>query len=158
MPAPPYSWGNTVPISPSLPSSLTVASGKSPFSSHSMTCGLISRSANSRTLFFNCSCSSFSWKSKVASAHTGIVCSQVSAWKGDAEPEFLIKAQRPRGKKLRPEEKAEGRRNPHEHWQLVVFSAPNPPAGLFCIFLPFWQFPTPEAKPNKKTQKTDRRD
>src|SRR6266567_847413 len=63
IPAPPSSAGNTMPISPSLPSSLTVESGKSPASSHLRTCGAISRSANSRTLFFSCSCSSFSWKS-----------------------------------------------------------------------------------------------
>src|SRR5437016_13757709 len=65
MPAPPYSGGKIIPRKPSLPSSLMVAIGKSPASSHVMTLGLISRSANSRTLFFNCSCSSFSWKSKV---------------------------------------------------------------------------------------------
>src|SRR5438132_108050 len=63
IPAPPSSAGNTTPISPSLPSSLIVASGKSPASSHLRTLGPISRSANSRTLFLSCSCSSFSWKS-----------------------------------------------------------------------------------------------
>src|SRR5579864_9163902 len=65
MPAPPYSGGKIIPSIPSLPSSLMVASGNSPASSHFMTLGLISRSANSRTLFFSCSCSSFSRKSKV---------------------------------------------------------------------------------------------
>src|SRR5271165_1905591 len=64
MPAPPYSTGKMVPSSPSLPSSLTVSSGNSPGSSHFMTLGAISRSANSRTIFFSCSCSSESWKSK----------------------------------------------------------------------------------------------
>src|ERR1039458_10174831 len=64
MPAPPYSVGKMVPISPSLPSSLTVSSGKVPGSSHFITLGAISRSAKSRTIFFNCSCSSESWKSK----------------------------------------------------------------------------------------------
>src|SRR6266851_3374504 len=67
MPAPPYSGGKTIPSRPSWPSSLTVASGKTPASSHFMTLGAISRSANSRTLFFSCSCSSLSWKSKMPS-------------------------------------------------------------------------------------------
>src|ERR1019366_2989990 len=64
MPAPPYSTGKMVPIRPSLPNSLTVSSGKVPGSSHFITLGAISRSAKSRTIFFNCSCSSESWKSK----------------------------------------------------------------------------------------------
>src|ERR1035441_454526 len=63
MPEPPYSTGKIVPSSPSLPSSFTVSSGNSLASSHFMTLGAISRSANSRTIFFNCSCSSESWKS-----------------------------------------------------------------------------------------------
>src|SRR3974377_868811 len=63
MPEPPYSVGKTVPSSPSLPSSLTITIGKSLASCHFMTRGPISRSANSRTIFFNCSCSSESWKS-----------------------------------------------------------------------------------------------
>src|SRR4051812_39747073 len=62
-PAPPYSCGKMMPINPSLPNSLMVCSGNSDFSSHSITCGLISRSANSRTDFLRASCSSFSWKS-----------------------------------------------------------------------------------------------
>src|SRR5215467_4789658 len=65
MPAPPYSVGKMIPSSPSLPSSLIVANGNSPASSHFITLGRISRSANSRTLFCRCSCSSFSWKSKI---------------------------------------------------------------------------------------------
>src|ERR1017187_239137 len=64
IPAPPYSGGKIVPIRPSFPSSLIVASGNSQASSHFMTFGAISRSANSRTLFLRCSCSSFNWKSK----------------------------------------------------------------------------------------------
>src|SRR5208283_4035919 len=64
MPAPPYSVGKIVPNKPSLPSSLIVARGNSPGSSHFMTLGAISRSAKSRTIFFSCSCSSESWKSK----------------------------------------------------------------------------------------------
>src|SRR5271165_948431 len=64
MPAPPYSAGKIVPSSPNLPSSLMVARGKSPGSSHFITLGAISRCAKSRTIFFNCSCSSESWKSK----------------------------------------------------------------------------------------------
>src|SRR5216683_962482 len=67
IPAPPSSCGNTTPISPSLPSSLMVASGNSPASSHLRTLGAISRCANSRTLFLSCSCSSLSWKSKAVS-------------------------------------------------------------------------------------------
>src|SRR5436190_5433715 len=63
MPAPPSSAGKTTPSIPSLPSSLIVESGKSPASSHFRTFGAISRSANSRTLFLSCNCSSFSWKS-----------------------------------------------------------------------------------------------
>src|SRR5580658_7989775 len=66
MPAPPYSDGKTVPNRPSLPSSLMVASGNSLASSHVITLGAISRSANWRTLFFSCCCSSFSWKSKIS--------------------------------------------------------------------------------------------
>src|SRR5579862_3817004 len=76
MPAPPYSCGKTTPSKPILPSSLMVASGNSPASSHSMTCGLISRSANSRTLFFSCSCSSFSRKSTVPSSTRGTAVRQ----------------------------------------------------------------------------------
>src|SRR5215467_6677279 len=83
MPAPPYSTGKTVPISPSLPSSLIVASGNSPASSHFITCGAISRSANSRTLFFSCSCSSLSWKSKVLSA---IECDEFQFRRGRRPP------------------------------------------------------------------------
>src|SRR5271157_2834572 len=64
MPAPPYSGGKIAPIRPSLPSSLIVARGNSAASSHFMMLGAISRSANSRTLFFRWSCSSLSWKSK----------------------------------------------------------------------------------------------
>src|SRR5438552_14140064 len=64
MPAPPSSAGKIIPISPSLPNSLTVASGYSPASSHFMTCGAISRAAKSRTLRRKCCCSSLSWKSK----------------------------------------------------------------------------------------------
>ena len=40
MPAPPYSGGKTIPSNPSLPSSLMVARGNSPASSHFMTLGL----------------------------------------------------------------------------------------------------------------------
>src|SRR5579864_2094380 len=65
MPAPPYSGGKTVPSRPSLPSSLIVDRGKSPASSHFITLGAISRSANSRTVFLSCCCSSFSRKSKI---------------------------------------------------------------------------------------------
>src|SRR5215471_3641382 len=64
MPEPPYSEGKTIPSRPSLPNSLMTASGNSLASSHFMTLGAISRSANSRTIFFSCSCSSESWKSK----------------------------------------------------------------------------------------------
>src|SRR5438105_1127458 len=64
MPAPPSSAGKIIPIRPSLPNSLTVASGYSPASSHFMTCGAISRAAKSRTLRRKCCCSSLSWKSK----------------------------------------------------------------------------------------------
>src|SRR5208337_4901676 len=64
MPALPYSVGKIVPISPSLPSSLMVTRGNSAGSSHFITLGAISRSAKSRTIFFKCSCSSESWKSK----------------------------------------------------------------------------------------------
>src|SRR6202050_5104523 len=67
MPGPPYSAGKIVPSKPSLPNSLMVARGNSRASSHSMTWGRISRSANSRTLFLRCSCSSFSWKSNESS-------------------------------------------------------------------------------------------
>src|SRR5208282_2505581 len=69
MPAPPYSGGKIVPIRPSLPSSLIVDRGNSQASSHFMTFGAISRWANSRTVFFRCSCSSLSWKSKRYSPH-----------------------------------------------------------------------------------------
>src|SRR6185437_14610996 len=68
MPAPPYSAGNTIPISPSLPSSFTVAKGNSLASSHFITLGAISCSANSRTLFLSWFCSSFSRKSTQSSA------------------------------------------------------------------------------------------
>src|SRR5438477_4511984 len=64
IPAPPSSAGKMIPIRPSLPNSLTVASGYSPASSHFMTCGAISRAAKSRTLRRKCCCSSLSWKSK----------------------------------------------------------------------------------------------
>src|ERR1700692_456468 len=63
MPAPPYSGGKMMPSSPSLPSSLIVARGNSLASSHFITFGATSRSANSRTVFLRCSCSSFNWKS-----------------------------------------------------------------------------------------------
>src|SRR6476620_4626883 len=65
IPAPPYSGGKIVPNNPSLPNSLIVSSGNSLASSHFMTLGAISRSANSRTDFLSWSCSSLSWKSTV---------------------------------------------------------------------------------------------
>src|ERR1700712_4099840 len=46
------------PITPISPSFLTTLCGNSLFSSHSETCGATSRSANARTSFRNCSCSS----------------------------------------------------------------------------------------------------
>src|SRR5438045_8389973 len=52
------------PITPILPSSFIVASGNCEASSHSITCGAISRSENSRMDFRSCNCSSLSWKSK----------------------------------------------------------------------------------------------
>src|SRR6266403_3601277 len=67
MPAPPYSAGKMEPMRPSLPISFTVSAGKCEPSSHFMTLGAISRSANSRTLFFKCNCSSLRWKSKMPS-------------------------------------------------------------------------------------------
>src|ERR1051325_7052745 len=60
---PPYSTGKMLAISPRRPSSFTVSSGKCEASSHSMTCGRISRSANSRTLLRSCCCSSVNSKS-----------------------------------------------------------------------------------------------
>ena len=49
-PAPPYSSGNWMPISPSAASFGTSSRGKCCASSHSRTCGRISASANSRTV------------------------------------------------------------------------------------------------------------
>ncbi len=52
-------------ITPSIPSSprrATTSRGKTWASSHSMTCGAISDSANSRTIFLTASWSSESWK------------------------------------------------------------------------------------------------
>src|SRR5258708_9446728 len=64
IPAPPSCGGKGTPSSPGSLSSLMVASGNSPASSHLRTLGAIWRCANSRTLFLSCSCSSLSWKSK----------------------------------------------------------------------------------------------
>src|ERR1700761_4756593 len=62
-PAPPYSAGKIMPSTPMRPSSLIVSKGKWLASSHFITLGRISRSANSRMDFLSCSCSSVSWKS-----------------------------------------------------------------------------------------------
>src|SRR5580698_706972 len=70
MPAPPSSSGKITPISPISPSFFTTACGNSLFSSHSLTCGATSRSANARTSRLNCSCSSVSPKCTLPSAHT----------------------------------------------------------------------------------------
>ena len=57
-PAPPYSSGTSTPIIPSSPSLRIASRGKVWASSHSMTCGAISLSANSRTILRIASCSS----------------------------------------------------------------------------------------------------
>src|SRR5437660_5213887 len=61
-PAPPYSSGNKTPVNPSSPSFGSSSIGKCCASSHSITYGAISASANSRTLIFICNCSSVSSK------------------------------------------------------------------------------------------------
>ena len=64
MPEPPYSAGQTTPMSPSSPSFVKTSRGNSCFSSHSRACGPISASANSRTVFLRSCCSSVRLKSK----------------------------------------------------------------------------------------------
>src|SRR5271157_2251523 len=68
-PAPPYSSGKITPSSPISASFGRISSGKCDASSHSITCGAISPSANSRTLFRKCFCSSLNVKSTPASPH-----------------------------------------------------------------------------------------
>src|ERR1700722_17040310 len=58
MPAPPSSSGKITPSNPISPSFFTTSCGNSLFSSHSLTCGAISPSANARTELCNCLCSS----------------------------------------------------------------------------------------------------
>src|SRR5574341_652556 len=65
-PAPPYSSGKITPIKPSSASFGFSSMGKCCVSSHSLTCGAISLSANSRTLIFICCCSSLSSNSIVS--------------------------------------------------------------------------------------------
>ena len=62
MPAPPYASGNCTPIKPSSAIFGSSSSGKCCALSHSITCGRISLSANSRTLRRSSSCSSVSRK------------------------------------------------------------------------------------------------
>src|SRR6266404_9327740 len=62
MPAPPYSSGNKTPVRPNAASFGCSSIGKCCASSHSITCGAISASANSRTLVLICCCSSFNSK------------------------------------------------------------------------------------------------
>src|SRR5215471_11386975 len=66
-PAPPYSSGKMTPSSPISASFGIISIGKCEASSHSITWGAISPSANSRTLRRSCCCSSVSWKFKRAS-------------------------------------------------------------------------------------------
>src|ERR1019366_4149706 len=61
-PSPPYSSGTRTPIIPSSASLRIASRGKVWASSHSMTCGAISASANSRTIRRIASCSSESEK------------------------------------------------------------------------------------------------
>src|ERR1700704_1992804 len=61
--APPYSSGKITPKSPISASFGMISTGKCEASSHSITCGAISPSANSRTLRRNCCCSSVNEKS-----------------------------------------------------------------------------------------------
>src|SRR3954451_3035404 len=63
MPAPPYRSGNWIPISPSAASFGSRSIGKCWASSHSMTCGPISVSANWRTVRRSSVCSSVARKS-----------------------------------------------------------------------------------------------
>src|SRR5688572_14063322 len=63
MPAPPYSSGNWIPISPSAASFGSKSTGNACRSSHSITCGRISASANSRTVRRSSSWSSLKRKS-----------------------------------------------------------------------------------------------
>src|SRR5208283_1671456 len=100
MPAPPYSVGKIVPNRPSLPSSLMVARGNSPGSSHFMTLGAISRSAKSRTIFFSCSCSSESWKSKLFLRV--LVTHSRSQWPLRTKPKQAIITYRMYGEKSQP--------------------------------------------------------
>src|SRR5262247_51105 len=58
IPAPPYSSGKSTPINPSSPIFVKSSRGRRWPSSHSITCGLISASANSRTERLTCCCSS----------------------------------------------------------------------------------------------------
>src|SRR5438270_6114506 len=58
IPAPPRVSGKITPSSPISPSFFTTSWGNSLFSSHSLTCGAISPSANARTALCNCFCSS----------------------------------------------------------------------------------------------------
>src|SRR6266404_281262 len=67
-PAPPYSSGKITPSSPISPSFGIISIGKCDASSHSITCGPISPSANSRTLRRSCCCSSVKLNSTVSSA------------------------------------------------------------------------------------------
>src|SRR5215469_5889783 len=93
-----------------------------------MTCGLISRSANSRTLFFNCNCSSFSRKSTAPPAHAD-AATQQSAPTGLNEPEFRLKHRRWKGKKLPRAAKGENGDKPHEHWRFRDSLCLSQPTG-----------------------------
>src|SRR6266436_7455813 len=65
-PAPPYCSGKITPSSPISPSLGMISMGKYDASSHSITCGPISPSANSRTLRRSCCCSSVNANSTVS--------------------------------------------------------------------------------------------
>src|SRR5277367_2909432 len=69
MPAPPYCSGKITPRKPISASLGMISEGNVEASSHSITCGAISPSANSRTVRRRCCCSSVSEKSTIRLYH-----------------------------------------------------------------------------------------
>src|ERR1044072_314534 len=91
MQTPPYSSGKRTPVNPRSASLGSSSIGKCWASSHSITCGAISASANSRTLVFTCCCSSVNLKFMLFSTY---FCTRQrhSRLSGD-RPECLSKQQ-----------------------------------------------------------------
>src|SRR6266478_824740 len=93
-PAPPNCSGKITPSSPISPSFGIISTGKCEASSHSITCGAISPSANSRTLRRNCCCSSVNEKSTGILGRSKFSLYPAKVWLISIVPQIWLPADR----------------------------------------------------------------